>query len=71
MSKEGVVDFIEKALNDKAFQAQLKANADKALRQFDLSESEIAAIKSGSDEELKALGLDERLTKIGPLGFWR
>ena len=63
MSKEGVVALIEKALSDEAFKAQLKANSKEALSQFDLTEEEIKAIAGGSEEQLKALGLDERLSK--------
>ena len=70
MSTEGVVAFIEKALGDETFQAQLKADPDKVLGQFDLSEAEIAAIKSGGEEELKNLGLDERLSKWGGISFF-
>ena len=68
MSKEGVVSFVEKAINDEAFQAELKENPEAALSQFDLTEEEKSAIKSGSEEELKALGLDERLSKMTPFG---
>ena len=67
MSKEGVVAFIERAISDEAFQAQLKSEPDKILGQFDLTQEEISAIKSGSEEELKALGLDARLSKMS---FW-
>ena len=69
MSKEAVVDFIEKVLNDEGFQAQLKSDPDKVLGQFDLTTEEVAAIRSGSEEELKALGLDARLTKFGGGGL--
>jgi len=65
MSMEGVSAFVERALNDERFQAELKTDPNKALGQFDLSPDEIAAIKSGSEEELQALGLDARLTKMG------
>ena len=67
MSKEGVVAFIERAISDEAFQAQLKSEPDKTLGRFDLTQDEINAIKSGSEEELKALRLDARLSKMS---FW-
>lgn len=63
MSKEGVLAFIERALNDVNFQVVLKKDPSVALSQFDLSEEEIAAITTGSSEELQAMGLDPRLTK--------
>jgi hypothetical protein len=72
MSKEGVASLIEKALSDEGFQAELKADPQKALGQFELTEDEIKAITSGSEDQLKALGLDERLSKSffgGGLGF--
>lgn len=70
MSAEGVVSFIEKAIGDETFQAQLKADPDEVLSQFDLTETEVAAIKSGGEEELKSLGLDERLSKWGGISFF-
>ena len=63
MSSEGVQAFIVKALNDEGFQAELKADPDKAMSQFDLTEREMEAIKNGSEDEFKALGLDVRLTR--------
>ena len=69
MSKEGVVSFVEKALSDAAFQSQLKADPDKAMGQFDLTDDERTAIRSGSEEELKALGLDRRLSKTAFFGL--
>ena len=68
MSTEGVVEFIDRVLNDESFQAQLKAEPEKALSQFDLTNEEIAAIKSGGDERLKSLGLDARLSKMSFFG---
>ena len=70
MSKEGVVAFIEKAIGDESFQAELKAGPGKAMAQFDLTEEEQQAIKDGGEDELKALGLDERLTKFGGISFF-
>ena len=43
--------------------AQLKAEPDVALCQFDLTDEEIAAIKTGGQDQLRNLGLDERLSK--------
>ena len=63
MSKEGVVSFVEKALSNQAFQSQLKENPEAALNQFDLTDGEREAIRSGSEEDLKAMGLDTRLSK--------
>ena len=65
MSKEGVVAFLDKILNDESFQAKLKADPGTALSDFDLTAEEIEAIRSGSQEQLEALGLDARLSKYG------
>ena len=62
MSLKGVADFIEKALTDSAFQAELRADPDKALSRFDLSKEEKAAIKICGGGRLM-LQLDDRLSK--------
>ncbi|MGH2452361.1 MAG: Os1348 family NHLP clan protein [bacterium] len=63
MSREGVVSFVTRAMEDEAFRAQLKANPDATLAQFDLTAEEIAAIKSADPTKLEHLGVDERVTK--------
>lgn len=63
MSREGVVSFVTRAMEDEAFRAQLKANPDATLAQFDLTAEEIAAIKSADPAKLEDLGVDERVTK--------
>ncbi len=60
-----MVAFLDKILNDESFQAKLKAEPETALSEFDLTEDEITAIRSGSEEQLEALGLDARLSKYG------
>ena len=70
MSKEAIIDFIDKAMNDSGFQTRLKSDPEGALNQFDLSDDEKAAIRSGSEDQLKSMGLDERLSKFGSTGGW-
>ncbi len=65
MSKEGVASFIEKVLMDEAMQGKLKTEPEAVLSQFDLTAEERTAVTSGSEEQLKALGLDQRLSKLG------
>ena len=60
-----MVAFLDKILNDESFQAKLKAEPETALSEFDLTEDEITAIRSGSEDQLEALGLDARLSKYG------
>ena len=64
MSREGLVHFITRAMEDEGFRAEVKANPDAALAQFDLTVEEVAAIKSGDRSKLQDLGIDERVSKI-------
>lgn len=64
MSREGLVHFITRAMEDEGFRAEVKANPDAALAQFDLTVEEIAAIKSGDRSRLQDLGIDERVSKL-------
>ena len=64
MSREGLVHFITRAMEDEGFRAEVKANPDAALAQFDLTVEEIAAIKSGDRSRLQDLGMDERVSKL-------
>ncbi|MBI5198768.1 MAG: hypothetical protein HZA09_01965 [Nitrospirae bacterium] len=68
MSKQAVIQVLEKALSDKAFVAQLKTNFDAAIKGYDLTTDEIAALKNGDEGALRAMGVDERLSK--PF-YWR
>lgn len=67
MSREGLVHFITRAMEDESFRAEVKANPDAALAQFDLTVEEIAAIKSGDRSKLQDLGIDERVSKIASM----
>ena len=70
MTTSAVVELIERALNDEAFQDELRKDPDAAISQYDLTDAEIAAIKSGNSEELSYLGLDNRLTKFAGISFF-
>lgn len=63
MSKAGVEALVNKAMADETFRRQLKENPDAALRGFDLTPEEIAAIKSRDATRLAQLGVDERISK--------
>lgn len=69
MSREGLVHFITRAMEDEGFRAEVKANPDAALAQFDLTVEEIAAIKSGDRSRLQDLGIDERVSKLAAESF--
>jgi hypothetical protein len=63
MSKAGVEAFAEKAMADETFRRKIKENPEAALAGYDLTSEEKAAIKSGNAAQLRALGVDERITK--------
>lgn len=63
MSKAGVEAVITKAMEDASFRKHLQENPDAALRGYDLTPEEIAAIKSRDATKLAAWGVDERISK--------
>ena len=63
MSKAGVEALVKKAMADETFRRQLKESPDAAIRGYDLTPEEIAAIKSRDATKLASWGLDERVTK--------
>ncbi len=63
MSKAGVEALVKKAMADETFRRQLKENPDAAIRGYDLTTEEIAAIKKHDAATLASWGLDERVTK--------
>ncbi|HEY3218728.1 MAG TPA: Os1348 family NHLP clan protein [Candidatus Limnocylindria bacterium] len=63
MSKEAVAKVIQRAIGDGAFRRQLSTDPTKALRGFDLSPAEMAAIRSGDSGRLSAFGVDLRMSK--------
>ncbi len=67
MSREGVVNFVTRVMEDEGFRSNLQANPDATLAQFDLTAEEIAAIKSADPAKLEHLGVDERVTKTSIL----
>jgi hypothetical protein len=73
MSKEAVQTVIGKAVTDSEFREELFANPDQALAGYDLTEEEIAGLKSIDAETLESVAgpLEERLSKkwfVGPGG---
>ena len=70
MSSTAVAAFLERALTDEAFQAELRVDPHEVMTQFDLTYEERAAILSGSAEDVRDLGLDERLSKFMGISFF-
>ncbi len=71
MSKEAVQAVIGKAVTDSKFREQLFASPDEALSGYELTEAEIAALKSIDSESMEVLAgsLDERISKAFVAGW--
>jgi hypothetical protein len=63
MTKEAVTKVVQRAISDGAFRRQLSNDPTTALRGFDLTPNETAAIRSGDSGRLSALGIDVRMSK--------
>ena len=63
MSKEAVLQVLERAVSDPAFREQLKTDFDAAVKGYELTAGEIAALKQGDEAGLRAIGVEERLSK--------
>ncbi|GFP26638.1 hypothetical protein HKBW3S43_00357 [Candidatus Hakubella thermalkaliphila] len=71
ISLQAVTQLLERALNDETFFAQLKMSFDEAIKDYHLTPEEVAALKSGDQDALRAMGVDERLARGGAGAFWR
>jgi len=63
MTKEAITKVVQRAISDGAFRRQLSNDPATALRGFDLTPQETAAIRSGDSGRLSALGIDVRMSK--------
>ncbi|HUQ41857.1 MAG TPA: Os1348 family NHLP clan protein, partial [Candidatus Limnocylindrales bacterium] len=63
MSKEALAKVVQRAISDGAFRRQLSTDPGTALRGFDLTPDESAAIRSGDSNRLSTLGVDLRMSK--------
>lgn len=63
MSKDAVAKVVQRAISDGGFRRQLSKDPTGALRGFDLTPAEAAAIRSGDAGRLSALGVDLRMSK--------
>jgi len=64
MSKEALAKVVQRAISDGAFRRQLSSDPGTALRGFDLTADESAAIRSGDSGRLSSLGVDLRMSKV-------
>ncbi len=70
MSVEAMIEVIERVSTDAEFSLQVRTNPDAVLLNFDLTDDELAALKSGNRRALRALGLPAEY--IGrPVSLWR
>jgi len=63
MTREAVIKVVQRAISDGAFRTQLTRDSATALRGFDLTPAEAAAIRSGDSGRISALGVDLRMSK--------
>jgi len=63
VSKEALAKVVQRAISDGAFRRQLSSDPATALRGFDLSADETAAIRSGDAGRLTAMGVELRMSK--------
>ena len=63
MSKQAMTQVVERASADAKFRAQLQRDPENALAGYDLSPDERAALMSGDENQLRELGLDQRISK--------
>lgn len=68
MSKAKLNQIVQRAISDAAFRRELGSDPKKALKGFDLTADERAAITSGDSTKLTALGVDQRMSKAFGLG---
>ena len=63
MASKNLGTVIQRAISDGAFRRQLQSDPAAALRGFNLSPDEIAAVRSGDSCKLMSLGVDQRMSK--------
>jgi len=68
MSKAAITKVVQRAISDAGFRRQLSTDPTGALRGFDLSADEAAALRTGDAGRLSALGVDQRMSKAFVLG---
>ena len=68
MASKNLGAVIQRAISDGAFRRQLQSDPAAALRGFNLTPSEIAAIRSGDAGKLMSLGVDQRVSKAFTAG---
>ncbi len=68
MASKNLGAVIQRAISDGAFRRQLQSDPAAALRGFNLTPNEVAAIRSGDASKLMSLGVDQRVSKAFTVG---
>src|SRR5438270_6721659 len=68
MASKNLGAVIQRAISDGAFRRQLQSDPAAALRGFNLTPDEVAAIRSGDSGKLMSLGVDQRMSKAFTVG---
>lgn len=63
MSKEALAKVIQRSISDGGFRRQLATDPTGALRGYELTSDEAAALRSGDAGRLSALGVEQRMSK--------
>ncbi len=63
MSKATLGQVVKRAISDAAFRRQLQSDPEGALKGFDLTSDERAALRSGDASKLSTFGIDQRMSK--------
>ena len=68
MASTNLGAVIQRAISDGAFRRQLQSDPAAALRGFNLTPDEVAAIRSADSSKLMSLGVDQRMSKAFTAG---
>ncbi|HEY6958243.1 MAG TPA: Os1348 family NHLP clan protein [Candidatus Limnocylindria bacterium] len=68
MSTEALTKVISRSISDAMFRRQLAQNPDGAVRGYDLTAEELAALRANDTTRLAAFGVDQRMSKAFALG---
>ena len=70
MSQEMLTKIVERLSTDASYREQLASNPEAALKGYDLTAEERAALMSGDSAKLESMGVDARLSKFGGSSFF-
>jgi hypothetical protein len=62
MSLQGIEQVLERGAREPDFSSKIKADPS-VLDEYDLTEDERTALLTGNQEQLEALGMEDRVTK--------